>query len=119
MEKIYANSEEKWLKAVVLYAIEEDNVASLFYDAEGTKPAFQEDLDWQDLFLKGLIRVCTNVQYGEVINPYMYVAKPESSPAYFAIDVEGERVNLYFRRLAGISGPIPLDGQIPGHTESN
>jgi len=69
MEKIYANSEEKYLKAVVLYAIDSDDDTFLCYDAEGTQPAYNTDYDWKDLFLKGLIRVNYN---GVFVNPYMY-----------------------------------------------
>lgn len=59
MTKYYADSEEKYLKGILLYAIEPTGGESigLFYDAEGAQQAYDDDYDWEDLFLKGLIRV--------------------------------------------------------------
>lgn len=89
MEKIYANSEEKYLKGVVLYAIQATggNTVGLFYDAEGTKQAYESDYDWKDLFMKGLIRVVT-VSNGTICNP-IGINDPNQIVTTISLDISG------------------------------
>ena len=77
MIKYYANSEEKYLKVIVLYAIQAvgGDTYGLFYDAEGTQQAHNSDYDWAGLFLKGLIRVNTGDSF--LYNPYKLSAASE------------------------------------------
>ena len=68
----YANSEDKLLRGVLLYAIPAvggDSIG-LFYDSEGTEQVYNTDCDWVDLYIKGLIKIYTSdLIEDQIINP--------------------------------------------------
>ena len=57
MSLVYANSEEKFLKAVITYPHTEDydgmRISKLYYDEAFTQPVYGEEA--RDLFIKGLL----------------------------------------------------------------
>lgn len=55
MIKYYADSEEKYLKGILVYPVEDetDNQLYMFYDPEGEKPVYAKDA--LNLFNKGLM----------------------------------------------------------------
>lgn len=78
IERIYADYEDKFVKAIMLYS---SNDAYLFYDEDFTEPVIADDLE--RLFLNGVV-IKTN---GVLIKPTMFeynsnVVRTEGSP-YF------------------------------------
>jgi len=96
MTKYYADSEEKYLKSVVLYGIQATGgvTTGLFYDAEGTQQAYDDDYDWEELFLKGLIRVNLDA-YNMITNPMAFIKGDERFKA--------PRLTVFDRALAVVT----------------
>lgn len=113
MEKIYSNSEEKYLKAVLLYAVRAvgGDTFGLFYDAEGAQPAHNSDYDWKDLFIKGLIKVAA-LLHGEYItyNPMCIIMPGGPLAATISLGFGGDYVAEFFADEVDQNTPDPGDG---------
>ena len=102
----------------MLYAIRATGGESvgLFYDAEGTQQAHKSDYDWKDLFLKGLIRVCT-IRPNNLCNPYqLFLSDKEPPMLLFNIYPEGSVAANFFPDEENGSAPGGGLLPIPGDT---
>lgn len=126
MIKYYADSEEKYLKSVLLYAItnevDGESITQAYYDPDGNKPVYNDDMPWEDMFIKGLITFCLilpNVR--NVSKPASYnKAKITGRLSFTLVGFQSPiEITLFSNENAAEEGTIELNPGLGGSDNPN